>query len=65
MSKHLEAMEIEFADNPVLERTIPREMLEIVEAAKERRRQGNGQDDNAISQQQSIPPPRPLPSRWS
>jgi hypothetical protein len=65
MSKHLEAMEIEFADNPVLERTIPREMLEIVEAAKERRRQGNGQDDNAISQQQPTPPPRPLPSRWS
>jgi hypothetical protein len=64
MSKHLEAMEIEFADNPVLERTIPREMLEIIEAAKERRRQGNGQD-NAISQQQPTPPPRPLPSRWS
>ncbi|SRR5260370_23620408 len=37
MSKHREAMELEFADNPVLERTIPREMREIIEAAKERR----------------------------
>jgi len=43
MRKYREAMEIEFADNPVLERTIPREMLEIIEGAKERRRQGNGQ----------------------
>ncbi len=34
-------MEIEFRDNPVLERTIPQEMLEIIEAGKERRR-GNG-----------------------
>ncbi len=31
-------------DNPVLERTIPREMLEIIEAAK-KQRQGNGRDD--------------------
>jgi len=41
MTKHREAMEIEFRDNPVLERTIPQEMLEIIEAGKERRR-GNG-----------------------
>ena len=41
MTKHREAMEIEFRDNPLLERTIPREMLEIIEAGKERRR-GNG-----------------------
>jgi hypothetical protein len=37
MRKYPEAMEIEFAENPVLERTIPREILEIIEAAKQRR----------------------------
>jgi len=53
MRKYREEMEIEFADNPVLERTIPREILEIIEAAKERRQQGNGhaQDDNATQPQ--------------
>jgi hypothetical protein len=37
VSKHREAIELKFADNPVLERTIPREILEIIEAAKQRR----------------------------
>ena len=54
MRKYREAIELEFADNPVLERTIPREMLEIIEAGKERRRQRNGQgrdNDDAERQQ--------------
>jgi ferritin len=38
MRKYREATEIEFAENPVLERTMPREILEIIEAAKQRRR---------------------------
>jgi hypothetical protein len=36
--KYRETTEIEFAENLVLERTIPREILEIIEAAKQRRR---------------------------
>jgi hypothetical protein len=61
MSRHREAMELEFSDNPVLERTIPREMLEIIEAAKQRRR-GDGRDDCAT---QPHPPASPLSPRWS
>jgi len=66
MRKYREAMQLEFADNPVLERTIPREMMEIIEAGKRRRGQGNGQgQDGAEGHQQPQSPASPLPSPWS
>src|SRR5258708_1371365 len=65
MIKHREAMELEFADNTGLKRNIPRGMLKIIEAAKEGRRQGNGQGQDGAEGHQQQPPASLLPSRWS
>ncbi len=65
--KHREAMIDELVNNPVLCETVPKEIEEMMEAVRERRRKGNGQYDSATQPQQqpTTTPTRPLPSRWS
>ena len=57
----------ELVNNPVLCETVPKEIEEMMEAVRERRRKGNGQYDSATQPQQqpTTTPTRPLPSRWS
>src|SRR6266568_8096247 len=50
--KYRQAMIGELVNNPVLCETVPREIEELMEAARERRRKGNGQDDSATQPQQ-------------
>jgi hypothetical protein len=61
--KHREAMIEELVNNPVLCETVPEEIEELMREVRERRAQGNGQDEQP--QQQPTTPTRPLPSRWS
>jgi len=67
MGEHREAIIDELVNNPVLCETVPKEIEELMEAARERRRKGNGQYDSATQppQQPTTTPTRPLPSRWS
>jgi len=59
--KHREAMMEELVNNPVLCETVPEEIEELMKEVRERRRQGNGQDDSATQPQQQPT----TPSRWS
>jgi len=61
--EHREAIINEFVNNPVLCETIPEEIEEMMKEVRDRRRRGNGRDEQPP--QQPTTPLRPLPSRWS
>src|SRR5713101_8214797 len=61
MGEHREAIIDELVHNPVLCETVPEEIEEMMKEVRERRRQGNGQDDSATQPQQQPT----TPSRWS
>jgi hypothetical protein len=63
--KHRKAMIDELVNNPVLCETVSREIEELMEAVRERRRQGNGQDEAAIIESPAITPRHRLKSRFS